>query len=168
MCAAYNRQYGTNYISVMPTNLYGPGDNYDLENSHVLPALIRRMHEAKEYENEEVVVWGTGGPRREFMHSDDLADAVVFLMEHVEARDLGEFVNIGSGRDVTITEAARLVADVVGFKGRLLFDDSRPDGAPQKLLDVSRMSHLGWRAQISLRQGLVSVYDDFRRRYKGS
>ena len=139
MCAAYNRQYGTNYLSVMPTNLYGPGDNYDPKNSHVLPALIRRMHEAKTQQQPEVVIWGTGSPRREFLYSDDLADACVFLMERYNAADLGEFVNIGVGREITIRELAELVAEVVGFGGRLTFDSSKPDGTPRKLLDVSRL-----------------------------
>ncbi len=161
MCGAYNRQYGTNFISVMPTNLYGLRDNYDLENSHVLPALIRKMHKAKVSEDAEVVVWGTGTPRREFLYSEDLADASVFLIENVNARDIGEFINIGVGHDVTIKEAAELVAEVVGFTGRLVFDRSKPDGTPQKLLDVSRLTAMGWRAKTQLRDGLEKSYMDF-------
>ena len=165
MCAAYNRQYGTNYISAMPTNLYGLGDNYDLQNSHVLPALIRKMHEAKETGCSEAVVWGTGNPRREFLDSDDLADACVFLMEKLDARDVGEFINIGVGRDITIREAAELVAEVVGFRGRFVFDTSKPDGAPQKLLDVARLTALGWRAKTELRGGLTKAYQDYLLRF---
>lgn len=161
MCGAYNRQYGTNFISVMPTNLYGLRDNYDLEKSHVLPALIRKMHEAKMRDDAEVVVWGTGTPRREFLYSEDLADASVFLMENVDAREIGEFVNIGVGYDVTIKEAAELVADVVGFTGRLVFDRSKPDGAPRKLLDISRLTAMGWKARTQLRNGLEKSYIDF-------
>ncbi len=161
MCGAYNAQYGTNYISAMPTNLYGPGDNYDLENSHVIPALIRKMHEAKQRGDTEAVIWGTGKPRREFLYSDDLADACVFLMEKCDAKDIGEFVNIGAGTDQTIAELAALVADVVGFQGRPVFDTGKPDGTPQKLLDVSRLTGLGWRARTELREGLAAAYRDF-------
>jgi GDP-L-fucose synthase len=161
MCGAYNRQYGTNYLSVMPTNQYGPGDNYDLHNSHVLPALIRKMHEAKVRGDAEAIVWGTGTPRREFMFSDDLADACVFLMERHDATDIGEFVNIGVGHDNTIREMAELVAEVVGFRGRLVFDTSHPDGTPQKLLDVSRLQRLGWQARTDLGDGLARTYRDF-------
>lgn len=161
MCAAYNRQYGTNFISVMPTNLYGPGDNYDLQNSHVLPALIRKMHEAKERGDAEAVVWGTGAPRREFIYSDDLADAGVFLMENADASEIGEFINIGVGSDVTISEVAELVAEVIGFKGQLVFDPSKPDGTPQKLLDVSHLTALGWKAKTKLRDGLARAYRDY-------
>jgi GDP-L-fucose synthase len=161
MCAAYNRQYGTNFISVMPTNLYGLGDNYDLQNSHVLPALIRKMHEAKERGDAEAVVWGTGTPRREFLYSEDLADASVFLMEKMGAGNIGEFINIGVGHDITIRQAAELAAEVVGFKGRLVFDASKPDGTPQKLLDVSRLAALGWKAKTQLQDGLVKAYHDY-------
>lgn len=164
MCAAYNRQYGTNFISVMPTNLYGLGDSYDLENSHVLPALIRKMHEAKERGDPQAVVWGTGAPRREFLFSEDLAGASVFLMQKADARDMGEFINIGIGRDITIRQAAELVADVVGYQGRLVFDPSRPDGTPQKLLDITRLTALGWRAQTPLRDGLIKAYHDYQSR----
>ncbi len=165
MCGAYNRQYGTNYINVMPTNLYGPGDNYDLQNSHVIPALIRKMHEAKERGDREVVIWGTGTPRREFLFSDDLADACVFLMEHHNASDIGEFVNIGTGEDRTIREIAETIAEVVGFRGGFRYDTSKPDGTPQKLLDVARISGLGWRATTELKKGLAAAYGDFVGRF---
>jgi len=161
MCAAYNRQYGTDFMSVMPTNLYGLGDNYDLQTSHVLPALIRKMHEAKQRGDSEVVVWGTGTPRREFLYSDDMADACVFLMERHPARDLGEFINIGVGTDLTICELAELVAQTVGFRGRLAFDTSKPDGTPQKLLDVSRLTRLGWLAKTTLKDGIALTYQDY-------
>lgn len=161
MCVAYNRQYGTNFISVMPTNLYGPGDNYDLQNSHVLPAIIRKMHEAKQGNAKEVIIWGTGTPRREFLYSDDMADACVYLMEQSDAAHIGEFVNIGVGNDVTIRELAELVAKMVGFKGRLVFDSSKPDGTPQKLLDVTRLTALGWRAKTELWSGLAKAYQDY-------
>ena len=170
MCAAYNRQHGTNFLSVMPTNLYGPGDNYDPKNSHVLPALIRRMHEAKIQSQvtgheSPVVIWGTGFPRREFLYSDDLADACVFLMERHNAADLGEFVNIGVGREITIRELAELVAEVVGFSGKLTFDTSKPDGTPRKLLDVSRMRALGWKPKTDFREGIRLAYQDFIQHY---
>lgn len=165
MCDSYNRQYGTEFLSVMPTNLYGPADNYDLENSHVLPALIRKMHEAKLRGDGEVIVWGTGTPRRELLYSDDLADACVFLMERHSAREVGEFINIGTGRDQTVLEIARLVKEVVGFNGRLAFDTSKPDGTPQKLLDVSRLAMLGWTATVGLREGIERSYRDFLHRY---
>lgn len=161
MCAAYNRQHGTNFIGVVPTNLYGPGDNYDLDNSHVLPALIRKMHDAKVQTANEVVIWGSGSPRREFLCSEDLADACVFLMEGCNAVDIGEFVNIGTGKDIAIRELAELVAEVVGFSGRLVFDVSKPDGAPRKLLDASRLSSLGWHARTQLREGVAKAYADF-------
>jgi len=164
MCGAYNSQYGTNFMSVMPTNLYGPGDNYDLDNSHVLPALIRKMHEAKVQGAREVVVWGSGSPRREFLYSEDLADACIFLMERYNATDVGEFVNVGSGQEVTIREVARLIAEVVGFDGELVFDASKPDGTPRKLLDVSKMQQMGWKARIGLREGVAKACDDYRTR----
>lgn len=160
MCGAYNRQYGTNFICAMPTNLYGPGDNYDLQNSHVLPALIRKMHEAKERGDCEVVIWGTGNARREFLYSDDLADACVFLMERCGANDIGELINIGVGEDVTIQEVATLVAEVTGFRGRFIFDSGKPDGTPRKLLDVARLNKLGWRAKTVFREGVRLVYED--------
>ncbi len=145
----------------MPTNLYGPGDNYDLKNSHVLPALIRKMHEAKVQGAKEVVVWGSGTPKREFLYSDDLADASVFLMERYNAGDVGEFVNIGAGKEITIREAAELIAEVVGFLGTLVFDRSQPDGMPRKLLDSSRLRALGWQAKTGFREGLTEAYADF-------
>jgi GDP-L-fucose synthase len=154
MCQAYRRQYGFNAISLMPTNLYGPGDNFDLQNSHVLPALIRRFHEARERGDAEVVVWGTGTPRREFLHVDDLARAVVFLMR---TYDEGEIVNVGCGSDVSIRELAEMVAGVVGFEGQIRFDTSKPDGTPRKLLDVARVTALGWRPEIGLREGIEST-----------
>jgi len=161
ICDAYNRQYGTNFLSVMPTNLFGPGDNYDPQYSHVLPSLIRRMHEAKLQNVGEVVVWGSGTPRREFLYSEDLADACVFLMERHHAKQLGEFVNIGTGREISICELAEMVSDIVGYTGRIVFDTSRPDGTPRKLLDVSRMMNLGWTAKVGLREGIRLTYQDF-------
>lgn len=155
MSQAYRRQYGFNVISLMPTNLYGPGDNFDLQNSHVLPALIRRFHEARLSGDTRVTVWGTGTPRREFLHVDDLASAVVHLMR---TYDREELVNIGCGTDVSISELAELVADVVGFRGELTFDATKPDGTPRKLLDVSRLAGLGWRPRIQLRDGIARTY----------
>jgi GDP-L-fucose synthase len=164
MCAAYNRQHGTDFLSVMPTNLYGPGDNYDLANSHVLPALVRKAHEAKKAGARELPVWGSGTPRREFMHSDDLADACVYLMESCNAADLGEFVNVGTGQEVTIKALAELVCEVVGFDGRLVFDASKPDGTSRKLLDVSRLFALGWQPKVMLRDGIALTYAEFAAR----
>ncbi len=158
LCEAYNQQYGRQYVSAMPTNLYGPNDNYDLANSHVLPALIRKAHEAKAAGNEELVVWGTGTPLREFLYVDDLADACVHLME-TGAGDV--LTNIGVGEDVTIRQLAELVCDVVGFKGRLVFDTSKPDGTPRKLMDVSLLASRGWRARTGLRDGIALAYADF-------
>jgi GDP-L-fucose synthase len=155
MCQAYRRQYGFNAISLMPTNLYGPGDNFDLQNSHVLPALIRRFHEAKERGDPTMSIWGTGTPRREFLHVDDLADAVVYLLETYDEEPI---VNIGWGEDVTIRELAETVAEVAGFKGRLVFDSSKPDGTPRKLLDTSRLTSLGWKPKIRLRAGIEQTY----------
>lgn len=155
LCQAYRRQYGFHAISLMPTNLYGPEDNFHLANSHVLPALIRKFHEAKMEGASEVVVWGTGTPRREFLHVDDLADASLFLMERYDGE---EIVNIGVGQDVTIAELAQLVQEVVGFAGRVVFDTTKPDGTPRKLLDVSRLQSLGWQARIGLREGIASTY----------
>jgi GDP-L-fucose synthase len=155
---AYRRQYKADFISVMPTNLYGPGDNYHPEHSHVPAALIRRFHEAKLSGAPVVTVWGTGTPRREFMSVDDLADACVFTLKHYSA---DEFINIGTGQDITIGEFAGLIADIVGYKGKIAFDTTRPDGTPQKLLDVSKLARLGWRAQTGLREGLVIAYADF-------
>lgn len=161
MCRYYNEQYGTNYISVMPTNLYGPNDNYDLRNSHVLPALIRKFHEAKNANNPSVELWGTGSPRREFLYVDDLADAVVFLMENHDYKDIGEIVNIGIGEDITIKELAETVKEIVGFKGELVWDSSKPDGTPRKLLDVSRLNALGWKAKTPLKEGIKKTYDAY-------
>jgi GDP-L-fucose synthase len=155
MCQAYLRQYGFDAISLMPTNLYGPGDNFGLENSHVLPALIRKFHEAKRAGQKSVVVWGTGTPRREFLYVDDLADAVVFLTQNYSGAGL---VNVGVGTDVTIRELAELVGKVVGFGGELVFDTTKPDGTPRKLLDVTRLQTLGWRASTSLEAGLRTTY----------
>jgi GDP-L-fucose synthase len=155
MCGAYNAQYGTNYLSVMPTNLYGPGDNFDLQSSHVLAALIRKFHEAKTGGAAEVSVWGTGRPRREFLHVDDLAAAVCFLLERYEEP---EIINVGVGQDVSIAELAELIREIVGFRGRIVFDSTRPDGTPRKLLDVSRISALGWQATIGLADGIRETY----------
>jgi GDP-L-fucose synthase len=152
---SYNRQYGTHFISVMPTNLYGPHDNFHLEDSHVVPALIRKTHEAKLAEEDHVKVWGTGKPLREFLHVDDLADACVFLME---TYDSSEIVNIGTGVDITIIELALTVREVVGFKGEIRFDESMPDGVPRKLLDISRITDLGWKPSIPLKEGIASTY----------
>jgi GDP-L-fucose synthase len=161
LCQAYRRQFGADFISVMPTNLYGPGDNYHPQDSHVPAALIRRFHEAKVSGAPSVAVWGTGTPRREFLAADDLADACVFVMKHYS--DDG-FLNIGTGEDVTIADFARLVGEVVGYPGRIDFDTARPDGAPRKLLDVSKLAALGWRARTPLREGLAAAYADFVRR----
>lgn len=158
LCDAYRHQYGCNFISVMPTNLYGPNDNYDLQNAHVLPTFIRKFHEAKLTGAKEVIIWGTGTPRREFLHADDLADACVYLMQHYNEAGL---VNIGTGIDLTITELALMVKEVVGFEGELTYDASKPDGTPRKLLDVSRLTSLGWRYKINLREGLEMVYKDY-------
>jgi GDP-L-fucose synthase len=161
MCRYYNQQYGTNFISVMPTNLYGPNDNYNLETSHVLPALIRKFHEAKINSKPSVELWGTGSPRREFMFVDDLADAVVFLMESCDYKEIGEIINIGVGKDITIKELAEMIKSIVGFEGELKWDTGKPDGTPQKLLDVSRLNALGWKAGYSLREGILNTYEAF-------
>jgi GDP-L-fucose synthase len=158
LCEAYRRQYAADFISVMPTNLYGPGDNYHPQHSHVPAALIRRFHEAKESGAAEVEVWGTGKPRREFMHVDDMADGCVYVMERYSGEGM---LNIGTGTDVTIAEFASLVADVVGYQGALKFNTDRPDGTPRKLLDVSKLAAIGWRARIGLREGLADAYADF-------
>ncbi len=160
MCQAYNRQYGTCFISAMPTNLYGPRDNFDLLDSHVIPALIRKCHEGRISGAPEVSVWGSGKPRREFLYVDDLADACLFLMQHYQE---SEIINVGVGQDLTIRELAAMVARVTGFKGGLRFDPSQPDGTPRKLLDVSRLTTLGWRAQVPLEEGLRRTYAWFRR-----
>jgi len=161
LCCYYNEQYGTNFVSVMPTNLYGPNDNYDLESSHVLPALIRKFHEAKVGNGKAVTLWGSGSPYREFLYVDDLADACMFLMNKYESKDIGEFVNIGTGIDITIKDLAILVKDIVGFSGYINFDASKPDGTPKKLLDVSKINRLGWKAKIDLKSGLKMAYKEF-------
>ncbi len=162
MCENYNIQYGVNFIAAMPTNLYGPEDNYDLQNSHVLPALIRKFHEAKAAGLPNVTIWGTGSPLREFMHVDDLAAACVFLMEHYNEN---QFVNIGWGKDISIKDLALLVKEVTGFEGELVFDTSKPDGTPRKLLDVSLLNSLGFQPMIGLREGIADAYNDFLKKF---
>ena len=160
LCRYYNQQYGTDFISVMPTNLYGPGDNYDLNGSHVLPALIRKFHEAR-INGTAVTLWGDGSPFREFLYSDDLADAVVFLMERYSHKEIGEFVNLGTGKEITIKALAELVADTVGYSGKITWDSSKPNGTPRKLLDVSRLERLGWKAKTPLKEGIQMSYQDY-------
>jgi len=155
MCQSYNRQYGTNFISAMPTNLYGPEDNFNLETSHFLPAIIAKAHEAKTRNKKALIVWGTGRPLREFLHVDDLADACLFLMKRY---DQSEIINVGVGKEATIKELVELVCEVVGFRGRIVFDRTKPDGMPRKLVDVSRITRLGWKAKIPLREGIKSTY----------
>ena len=157
LCEAYRQQYGSDFISVMPTNLYGPGDNYHPENSHVVAALIRRFHEAKAAKAPTVTAWGTGTPRREFLHVDDFADACIYLLKNYSK---SQFVNIGTGKDTSIAEFADIVADVVGYRGEIIFDPSKPDGTPRKLLDVSRLFGFGWTPKVSLREGLKMAYAD--------
>ena len=161
LCNAYNKEYGTNYISVMPCNLYGLNDNYHVRNAHVIPMLIRKFHEAKINNDKEVVVWGTGTPRREFLNSADLAKAVVYLMENKSAEDIGEFINIGSGYDMKISEIAEIIKDIVGFNGEIVYDTSMPDGTMNKLLDVSKIKALGWMPEIDFVKGIKEVYQDF-------
>ena len=163
LCRYYNEQYGTDFISAMPTNLYGPHDNFDLQNSHVLPAMIRKFHEAKEVwekggRGATVTLWGTGSPFREFLYTEDVAEACVFLMERYSAQDIGEFVNIGTGRDLTIRELAETVKRIVGFRGEVIWDASKPDGTPRKLLDISRITALGWKAKTGLEEGIRRAY----------
>lgn len=172
MCWSYNRQYGTRYIAVMPTNLYGPNDSYDLSNSHVLPALIRKMHEAKQRGAREAAVWGTGTPKREFLYSEDMADACLYLLEQAEDKLSGLFndeqpplANIGCGEDLTIRELAGLVAEVVGFEGKLVFDTSKPDGTMRKVMDVSKIKGLGWTPKVGLHTGITQAYEDFMKRH---
>jgi GDP-L-fucose synthase len=160
LCQYYRRQYGVLYHSAMPTNLYGPGDNYHAQNSHVLPALIRRFHEAKEAGRPEVVAWGTGSPRREFMHVDDLADACAFLLKLEGPPD---WINVGTGSDVTIRQLTEVVAETVGYRGRIAWDASKPDGTPRKLMDTSKLTALGWKARIGLRDGVRRTYESFLR-----
>jgi GDP-L-fucose synthase len=171
MCWSYNRQHATKYLATMPTNLYGPGDNYDLQNSHVLPALIRKIHEAKQSGAPQVTLWGSGRPRREFLYSDDLGEACAFLMrlpaaefDKLVAPKVAPLINVGAGTDQSIAEIAALIAEVLGYKGKFVYDASKPDGTPRKLLDVSRMAALGWKARVGLREGLALTYEDFRRR----
>lgn len=162
LCESYKRQYGCNFISAMPTNLYGPNDNYDLNNSHVLPALIRKFHEAKINQVPEVVMWGTGSPYREFLHADDLAGALCYLMENYDGE---EFVNCGSGVEITIKDLALLVKEIVGYEGNIVHDTTKPDGTPRKLTDVSKLHGLGWRHTIELREGITAVYKEFSENY---
>ncbi|HKC34420.1 MAG TPA: GDP-L-fucose synthase, partial [Chitinophagaceae bacterium] len=157
MCDAYRSQYGCNFISVMPTNLYGPNDNYDLKSSHVLPALLRKFHEAKIGDQPEVIVWGSGTPRREFLHADDMADACVLLMKNYNEPGL---INIGMGEDISIKELAEMIKEITGYKGKIVFDTSKPDGMSRKLLDVSKLSSLGWTASIELKDGVMQVYKE--------
>jgi GDP-L-fucose synthase len=159
MCDAYRTQYGCNFISVMPTNLYGPNDNYDLNNSHVLPALLRKFHEAKVKQSPEVVIWGTGTPLREFLHADDMADACFYLMQQYNEEGL---VNIGVGHDISIGDLARLIKGIVGYEGNLIFDTSKPDGTPRKLMDVTKLHSFGWKAGIELEEGIRQVYEQVK------
>lgn len=161
LCRYYNEQYHTNFISVMPTNLYGPNDNYDLETSHVLPALIRKFHEAKTSRQPAVTLWGTGSPCREFLYVDDLAEACLFLMEKYEYKDVGEFINIGTGNEVTIEELAKLIKRIIGYEGDIRHDVTKPDGSPRKLLDISRLRSLGWYATMGLEEGIRKTYECF-------
>lgn len=159
LCETYREQYGDDFISVMPTNLYGPNDNYDLNNSHVLPALLRKFHEAKIEGKPSVEIWGTGSPLREFLHVDDLADACLYLMDHFSDKGL---INIGWGEDISIKDLALLIKDIVGYEGELTFDSSKPDGTPRKLMDVTKLNNLGWKPSISLREGISSVYEEIK------
>lgn len=163
MCDAYRSQYGCNFISAMPTNLYGPNDNYDLQKSHVLPAMIRKFHEAKINKDPQVIIWGTGKPRREFLHTDDLAEACFFLMQQYNEEGL---VNIGIGEDIEIGELAELIKDITGYTGNIVNDTSKPDGTPRKLMDTTKINTMGWKAKISLREGIESVYKEFRSSYQ--
>lgn len=162
MCEAYRAQYGCDFISVMPTNLYGPNDNYDLQNSHVLPALIRKFHEAKVESKSEVILWGSGSPLREFLHADDMADACVYLMENYSSH---EFLNIGTGHDISIKDLAELIKKIVGYEGTIVWDSSKPDGTPRKLMDVSKLTALGWKYNIELADGIELAYSDFLQNY---
>ncbi len=167
LCKHYNEQYGTNFISAMPTNMYGPGDNYDLEGSHVLPAMIRKFHEAK-VAGTEVRLWGDGSPYREFLYSDDCADALVMLMEKYDYAEVGEFINLGSGTELTIRELAEKIAKIVGFTGRIVWDSTKPNGTPRKLMDSSRLFGLGWKPKVGLDEGIARAYEDFMKNMKGS
>ena len=163
LCKHYNQQYGTNFISVMPTNLYGPNDNFDLKTSHVMPALIRKFYEAKINKEPEVVVWGTGTPMREFMHVDDMADACVYLMENSNYDETREFINIGVGKDISIRELAELIKSITGYEGNIVYDISKPDGTLRKLLDVTKLHSLGWKDKISLKDGIKRVFDEYQK-----
>ena len=163
MCQSYNLQYGTNFICAMPTNLFGYNDNFDLSSSHVLPALIRKFHEAKINMQDKVTIWGTGKSKREFLFIDDLADALLFLMKNYND---SEIINVGTGKDITITDLALLIKDIIGFKENIEYDTSKPDGTPQKLLDVSKINNIGWKAKTSLREGIESTYNWFLNNYK--
>ena len=169
LCESYYRQYNCNYISAMPTNLYGPNDNFNLETSHVLPALIRKFHEAKVENKESVILWGTGKPLREFMYVEDLANAIVFMMEKINAKNLYEngitHLNVGSGKDLTISDLAKLIAEVVGFRGKIEYDSSKPDGTPRKLMDVTRLNLLGWEYKTELKEGIINTYNFFKEKY---
>jgi GDP-L-fucose synthase len=168
LCRYYNEQYGANFISVMPTNLYGPGDNYDLETSHVLPALIRKFHEAKIKKQKQVTLWGTGEPFREFLYVDDLAEACIYLIDKYDYSDIGEFINIGTGKDIKINELAALIMKIVGFSDELKYDFAKPDGTPRKLLDVSRINGLGWKSTTSLEEGIRKAYSSYLGAFKDS
>lgn len=163
MCQAYNAQYGTNFISVMPANLYGPNDYYDLDNSHVLPALIRKFHEAKIYNRDEVVLWGSGNPRREFLHADDLADALLLLMDVYNS---SEIINVGVGYDISIKELAELIANIVGYRGKITWDASKPDGTPRRVMDSSKINAMAWKPKYSLEEGIEMTYKDFINNYE--
>jgi len=170
LCENYYRQYGCNYISAMPTNLYGPNDNFNLETSHVLPALMRKFHEAKVQGKDSVTIWGTGKPLREFMYVEDLANAIVFMMENIEAKDLYEngitHLNVGSGKDITIADLAKLISEIVGFNGKIEYDSTKPDGTPRKLMDVTRINSLGWKYKTELSDGVKKTYNWFLEKYK--
>ncbi len=169
LCESYYRQYGCNYISAMPTNLYGPNDNFNLETSHVLPALIRKFHEAKIEKKESVTIWGTGKPLREFMYVEDLANAIVFMMENIEAKDLYEngitHLNVGSGKDIAISDLAKLISEIIGFSGKIEYDSTKPDGTPRKLMDVTRINSLGWKYKTELKEGIIKAYNFFKQKY---
>jgi GDP-L-fucose synthase len=169
LCESYYRQYGCNYISAMPTNLYGPNDNFNLETSHVLPALIRKFHEAKVEGKDSVTIWGTGKPLREFMYVQDLANAIVFMMESIDAKDLYEngitHLNVGSGKDITIADLAKLISEIIGYNGKIEYDSSKPDGTPRKLMDVTRLNTLGWKYKTELKEGILKSYTFFKEKY---
>jgi len=169
LCESYYRQYGCNYISAMPTNLYGPNDNFNLETSHVLPALIRKFHEAKTEKKESVTIWGTGKPLREFLYVEDLANAIVFMMESIDAKDLYEngitHLNVGSGKDIAIADLAKLISAIIGFYGKIEYDPTKPDGTPRKLMDVTRINSLGWKHKTELNEGIVKAYSFFKQKY---